>query len=490
MNLKKVLSIILTVAVLMMTLIAPAFAGQSSISAGNLSGGKATFTITLSGGISGAEGTLTATGGTISSVNTSAGSISFNNGSFAVAASGQNSLTLTVVCASSGDSVTLAYNILYVNDANGDDTTISPASGSATARAAVTTTKPTTTKKPTTTAKPTTTKPTTTKPTTTASTAANLKSLSVDGYSLTPKFSQGRTAYSIEVPADFSGKLDVNATPLDSKADVKITGNDIKDGKGIIKVAVKGTDGTEKTYTITVTPPVETTTESPVTTEAVKLSGISISKSSDIDFDFQPDVLEYTVKVPAGTTSLDVGAWFDGEEEVTVDITGADDLQASNNKITITATDANGNVTVYTINVEEETPLAQSTAKTEAKGGMPVWLAIMLILLALIIGIVIGFFLGKKKAEDDYYDGDDDDNTPPPVFNAGADEDESPVSSPYSGGMNFNPPSVGGANPLEFNLPYEAASPVAENPAPAATPTAAPASTPIVSADSFIQSAD
>lgn len=468
MNLKKVLSIILTVAVLMMTLIVPAFAGQSSISAGNISGGKATFTITLSGGISGAEGTLTATGGTISSVNTSAGSISFNNGSFAVAASGQNSLTLTVVCAASGDSVTLAYNIAYVNDANGDDTTISPASGSATARAAVTTTKPTTT----------------------ASTAANLKSLSVDGYSLSPKFSQGRTAYSIEVPADFSGKLDVNATPLDSKADVKITGNDIKDGKGTIKIAVKGTDGTAKTYTITVTPPAETTTEAPATTEAVKLSGISISKSSDIDFAFQPDVLEYTVKVPAGTTSLDVGAWFDGEEEVTVDIAGADDLQASNNKITITATDANGNVTVYTINVEEETPLAQATDKTEAKGGMPVWLAIMLILLALIIGIVIGFFLGKKKAEDDYYDGDDDDNTPPPVFNAGADEDEVPVSSPYSGGMNFNPPSVGGANPVEFNLPYEAAAPVAENPAPAAAPTVTPAATPIVSADSFIQSAD
>lgn len=465
-----------------------AAAGSVTFPDTTISGGKATFKITVSGGgqlVKGVQFNLSATGGTVDSVTSSVSGLISNynpsSGLYVYAGnSGNASVTFTVVCTASSETVKLSYSGMTVGDDGDPAQAISvTTSGSATAKAA-STTKPTT--KPVATTKPTTTKPTTTKPTTTASTAANLKSLSVDGYSISPKFSQGRTSYKLEVPADFAGKLDVKAVPLDSAANVTVTGNDITEGKGTIKITVKGTDGTTKTYRITVAPPTETTTEAPVVAEGLKLSTLKVGAGLAIDF--QPDVLAYTVKVPAGTKSLDVEALIGEVEGATVRVEGADDLAASNNVVKVIVTDANGVETVYTINVVEETPLAQApaTQDDEKKGGMPVWLAIMLILLAFILGLVIGFLLGKKKAEDDYYDDDDDDT--PPIFGGSADEVpapdpiDTPVSSPYSGGMNFNPPSLGGA---EFKLPYEAAG----SPTPAA-----PTTTPVAPADSFIQSAD
>lgn len=483
MKMKRIIAILLTIVVLAVGSVMPVFAASSaSIKAGTISGGVATFTFTVSApeGVGAMEFSLAASGGTITSATASAGTLAPNGGFYNwYIDNAVQSVTITVKCSTTASEVKLTYSGLAVYDDNADLVSGAASSGSATAKAA-STTKPTT--KPVATTKPTTTKPTTTKPTTTVSTAANLKSLSVDGYSISPKFSQGRTSYKLEVPADFAGKLDVKAVPLDSAAIVTVTGNDITEGKGTIKITVKGTDGTTKTYRITVATPTETTTEAPVVAEGLKLSTLKVGAGLAIDF--QPDVLAYTVKVPAGTKSLDVEALIGEVEGATVRVEGADDLAASNNVVKVIVTDANGVETVYTITVVEETPLAQAPATQdgEKKGGMPVWLAIILILFAFILGLVIGFLLGKKKAEDDYYDDDDDDT--PPVFGGSADEVpapapiDTPVSSPYSGGMNFNPPSLGGA---EFKLPYEAAG----SPTPAA-----PTTTPVAPADSFIQSAD
>lgn len=483
MKMKRIIAILLTIVVLAVGSVMPVFAASSaSIKAGTISGGVATFTFTVSApeGVGAMEFSLAASGGTITSATASAGTLAPNGGFYNwYIDNAVQSVTITVKCSTTASEVKLTYSGLAVYDDNADLVSGAASSGSATAKAA-STTKPTT--KPVATTKPTTTKPTTTKPTTTVSTAANLKSLSVDGYSISPKFSQGRTSYKLEVPADFAGKLDVKAVPLDSAANVTVTGNDITEGKGTIKITVKGTDGTTKTYRITVATPTETTTEAPVVAEGLKLSTLKVGAGLAIDF--QPDVLAYTVKVPAGTKSLDVEALIGEVEGATVRVEGADDLAASNNVVKVIVTDANGVETVYTITVVEETPLAQAPATQdgEKKGGMPVWLAIILILFAFILGLVIGFLLGKKKAEDDYYDDDDDDT--PPVFGGSADEVpapapiDTPVSSPYSGGMNFNPPSLGGA---EFKLPYEAAG----SPTPAA-----PTTTPVAPADSFIQSAD
>lgn len=120
-----------------MTLVVPAFAGTASMTASTLSNGKATFTLVLSGGIAGAEGMFTVSGGTIDSISSDVAiAANTSTGVFAAAGSSRDSITITVVCSSSSDSVTLTYDLDYVNDGNGDDTTVSPSTGSVTARIA------------------------------------------------------------------------------------------------------------------------------------------------------------------------------------------------------------------------------------------------------------------------------------------------------------------------------------------------------------------
>ncbi len=471
MKLKKIITLVLTVALLACTFVLPANAASASLTASNITNGTATFTLTLSdpAGVGAAEANFTATGGTITGATCNqAGQCAMNGGLLNVALNNAaSSVSVTITVQASGDSVTLSYSGLGVYNDNADPLSVSATSGSATAKAPVVTT----------TAAPT---------TTTRSTAADLKSLSVDGYKLSPAFRATKTSYSIEVPKDFSGDLKVNAVPLDSAATVTVTGAEgYKAGqKSTIRIAVKGTDGTTRNYTITVAPPAETTT---VKTEALKLDTLTIG--ADYALDFNPDVLEYIVKVPAGTKSLNVEALIGDIEGATVRVEGADDLAASNNIVKVIVTDANGTETVYTITVQEETPLATTPVEKEKKG-VAVWLVIMLVLFAFILGLVIGFFIGKKKAENDYYDDDDDDDDDNAFFGGSADPEPTPVS-PYSGGMNFNPPSVGSSAPInDYALPYEAAAPINDVAAPAAPETpATPAPTPIASA-SFIQSAD
>lgn len=403
MKVKKFLAIILTVALLAMIFVVPAFAGTASMSASTLSNGKATFTLKLAGGIASAEGKFTVRGGAIDSISSDVSiSADKSSGTFAAAGSSRDSITITVVCSSSGDSVTLTYNLDYVGDGNGDDTTVSPASGSATAKAATTapTAKPT--------AKPTgTTKPTTTKPKTTASTAANLKSLTVEGFELNEKFSGGRTSYSITVPKD-TKSINVSAIPLNSNC--KVTGIGTLNITGLpqtFRIVCKAPNGETKTYTLTVKAAADPT--------IVNLTDLVVSSICELTPEFDPSVYEYTAIVPAGTKAVNVDAIIDEVtyEGATVKVVGADDLAASNNTVTITVTAKDGTETTYTIHVkfaEEEKTVAP--APVEEKSGVPVWVVILLVVL-LIVCSVVAFLLGKKKGEEAYDDSDDgyDDNS-------------------------------------------------------------------------------
>ncbi len=81
----------------------------------------------------------------------------------------------------------------------------------------------------------------------------NLSSLSVDGYSLEPKFSKDKTSYSLTVPNDVK-TINVKATKSDSSASIKGTGKrNLKEGSNKINVVVTAENGNEKTYTINVT---------------------------------------------------------------------------------------------------------------------------------------------------------------------------------------------------------------------------------------------
>lgn len=81
----------------------------------------------------------------------------------------------------------------------------------------------------------------------------NLKSLSVDGYELTPAFSSSVTEYTLEVPEDVT-VVNVSAKVNDSTATVRGIGNiDLSEGSNKVEVVVTAQNGSTKTYIINIT---------------------------------------------------------------------------------------------------------------------------------------------------------------------------------------------------------------------------------------------
>lgn len=80
----------------------------------------------------------------------------------------------------------------------------------------------------------------------------NLKSLSVEGYEISPAFNKDTTEYSVSVP-DTVTSIKINASPNDQTARVTNTGDiDISDGVNKIELVVTAQNGSTKTYTLIV----------------------------------------------------------------------------------------------------------------------------------------------------------------------------------------------------------------------------------------------
>lgn len=80
----------------------------------------------------------------------------------------------------------------------------------------------------------------------------NLKSLSVEGYELTPAFSKDITEYTVTVPEN-TKQVTISATENDSAASVQGTGTfDVTAGTNTFEILVRAENGSEKTYKITV----------------------------------------------------------------------------------------------------------------------------------------------------------------------------------------------------------------------------------------------
>jgi hypothetical protein len=79
-----------------------------------------------------------------------------------------------------------------------------------------------------------------------------LRSLSVDGFTLTPAFNKDTTDYKIEVPED-TKSINIVAKANDSKSSVSGAGSvDVSAGTNKFNIIVKAENGSEKTYTINV----------------------------------------------------------------------------------------------------------------------------------------------------------------------------------------------------------------------------------------------
>ncbi|MDD6807193.1 MAG: cadherin-like beta sandwich domain-containing protein [Oscillospiraceae bacterium] len=450
---KKIISIILSVMLLLCIAPISVFAASGSVSVSKTSismdkGTTTTFTITATN----AAGKIL-----ISSSNPNVAKVDKTQ-VWLDSVLGTPSATVTVTAVGTG-SATINVVLDDVADDDGNDISGGTKTVQVNVQAPTTKTTTTTTKAATTTTKAT----TTAKATTTEApyVDANLKSLKITGYTLKPSFSPDRTSYTVTVPEDISS-LDVNATALKSNAKVEIFGAEkFTAGKSAtMRIVVTAADGKTKTYTIKTVIASEETTEAELSTDkaTVGLETLSVLAVKDVTPELVPGVAEYTVSVPTGTNALTVDAKGSEVDGATVDIEGADNLVASNNTVTITVTAKDGTKTVYTLHVvfdETNSVIENNPTQIVEKSGVPVWLVIILALILLIVGLVLGFLFGKKKGGND--DGPDDDNGGSGfVFGNANDEPEDKLEAEEkssadmfgSSGMNFNPPSFGGFTPI------------------------------------------
>lgn len=85
-----------------------------------------------------------------------------------------------------------------------------------------------------------------------SSSVNNLKSLSVDGASLNPKFESGTTSYNVTVPKG-TNKINIKAEVEDNKSSLSGTGEkNVTEGMNKFDVVVTAESGAQKTYTLNV----------------------------------------------------------------------------------------------------------------------------------------------------------------------------------------------------------------------------------------------
>ena len=176
---------------------------------------------------------------------------------------------------------------------------------------------------------------------------ATLKSLSVDGYTLSPSFSANNTSYSIKVPSNISS-INLSAISNSDKAKIEGIGN-VSLTSNVTNVVVKVTaeDGTVKSYNIKIERESSTVKSSDATLKTLDVSGYTLIPG------FKSNVNTYSIKVKNNITGLNVKA-IANSDKASVSISGNKNWKEGNNTITIKVTAEDGSVNNYIVNVERE----------------------------------------------------------------------------------------------------------------------------------------
>lgn len=207
---------------------------------------------------------------------------------------------------------------------------------------------------------------------------ATLKSITLKNGKI--DFKKGTTKYTVKVDKTVTS-LGLKAVATDSKATVKITGDEnFKTGENIVKIVVTAEDGTTKTYTITV---IKSKYGSGPLLD-LKVKGYEITP------EFDPSETKYSVDV-VGLTSVEL-EYVLADEDSTVTIEGADNLKVGKNEVKLTVTEADGTVTVYTVNVN----VTKSAEDIAEKNNM-IWIIIIIILVVLVIAEAAYIVYKNKK---------------------------------------------------------------------------------------------
>lgn len=170
---------------------------------------------------------------------------------------------------------------------------------------------------------------------------ANLSSLRVEGFSLTPEFNKETEKYFLSVNQDVN-TLEINANTEDSKAKVEISEHENLDF-GITPITVKVTaeDGTTREYII----------EVDKQDTSLGLSSLSVSSETQ-DLEFSPKFNKNTTSYILNTeevSKLNIEA-LANYEDATIEITGNSELQNGENIITIKV-QKDDEVKTYTLTV-------------------------------------------------------------------------------------------------------------------------------------------
>ena len=201
--------------------------------------------------------------------------------------------------------------------------------------------------------------------TTSKSTEARLKNLGIKPNDFNG-FKRDKTDYSVEVPNNVS-KVNVYATPLDSKAKVTGTGDvSLNEGESKkVAITVTAEAGNTKTYSLTIKRKAadEADTQTQGDSDA-SLKSLGI-KPEKYDFSgFKKDKTQYSVQVPKDVEEIEVYAEATSNK---AKVTGTGKTQLKNGKNTIVVQVTAENETTQTYTIEVTRGDAGTTATTSSK---------------------------------------------------------------------------------------------------------------------------
>ena len=238
----------------------------------------------------------------------------------------------------------------------------------------------------------------------------DLESLIVEGYMLTPEFSNDVTDYSLTINDDVDS-LEITAEPVDENAEVEIIGNsNLLIGDNTIQVKVTAEDGTIRTYRINVTKGSQTE----IGLTSLIIEGYALTP------EFDGNIYEYTLEInDPSVTSLNINTET-SDENATVEITGNTNLQLGRNIITILvkSEDETENATYQVIvNINEivETQIIPGIDDEDLFMYAGIGIGVLVVLIIIVILVV----RHRRKNNDDnpydnYYNAfdslDEDDN--------------------------------------------------------------------------------
>ena len=216
-----------------------------------------------------------------------------------------------------------------------------------------------------------------------------LDSLTINNAKMSPTFSKDVTSYSITVPKDVN-KLDLDYKLSDSKASVKVVGNDnLKSNKNnVVEIIVTAEDGSTKTYTLNVSFSSDSSSN--------KLASLEVKESS-LYPKFDSDVNEYKIKLKKNVSKLTIDA-IAKDKNSKVEIIDNKNLNKNNSVVLVKVTDKNGFSNYYKLKVDN--------TKKQTIFGIEISKIIWFLLIMILILIFLILIILIKRRKDD--DGDND----------------------------------------------------------------------------------